>query len=84
MFASPIPSEMLFKKFCIIEEVIKMKSKTLTYLWEAVLSVDDNNYFGVLSVVESAYESGIIERNEYIEMKKQLDNFRRFFIPEVL
>ena len=61
-----------------------MKSKTLTYLWKTVLDVMENNYFTVVSEVETAYESGIIERNEYIEMKKQLDNFRRFFIPEVL
>ena len=61
-----------------------MKSKTLTYLWKTVLDVTENNYFTVVSEVEIAYESGIIERNEYIEMKKQLDNFRRFFIPEVL
>ena len=61
-----------------------MKSKTLTYLWKTVLDVTENNYFTVVSEVETAYESGIIERNEYIEMKKQLDNFRRFFIPEVL
>lgn len=61
-----------------------MKSKTLTHLWKTVLDVTENNYFTVVSEVENAYESGIIERNEYIEMKKQLDNFRRFFIPEVL
>ena len=61
-----------------------MKSKTLTYLWKTVLDVTENNYFIVVSEVETAYESGIIERNEYIEMKKQLDNFHRFFIPEVL
>lgn len=61
-----------------------MKSKTLTYLWKIVLDVTENNYFTVVSEVETAYESGIIERNEYIEMKKQLDNFLRFFIPEVL
>lgn len=61
-----------------------MKSKTLTYLWKTVLDVTENNYFTVVSEVETAYESGIIERNEYIEMKKQLDNFCRFFIPEVL
>ena len=61
-----------------------MKYKTLTYLWKTVCGVTDSNYFTVVSEVETAYESGIIERNEYIEMKKQLDNFRRFFIPEVL
>ena len=61
-----------------------MKSKTLTYLWKTVLDVTENNYSTAVSEVEVAYESGIIERNEYIEMKKQLDNFRRFFIPEVL
>ena len=61
-----------------------MKSKALTYLWKAVLNVTENNYFAVVSKVETAYESGIIEKNEYVEMKKQLDNFRRFFIPEVL
>ena len=61
-----------------------MKSETLTYLWKIVLDVTENNYLTVVSEVETAYESGIIERNEYIEMKKQLDNFRRFFIPEVL
>ena len=61
-----------------------MKSKTLTYLWKTALDVTENNYSTVVSEVEAAYESGIIERNEYIEMKKQLDNFRRFFIPEVL
>lgn len=61
-----------------------MKSKALTYLWKTVLDVTDSNYFTVLAEVESAYESGTIERNEYIEMKKQLDNFRRVFIPEVL
>ena len=61
-----------------------MKSKALTYLWKTVLDVTENNYFTVVSEVETAYESGIIERNEYIEMKKQLDNFHRFFIPEVL
>ena len=61
-----------------------MKSKTLTYLWKTVLDVAENNYFTVISEVETAYASGIIERNEYIEMKKQLDNFLSFFIPEVL
>ena len=57
-----------------------MKSKTLTYLWKTVLDVTENNYSTVVSEVEAAYESGIIERNEYIEMKKQLDKFRKFFI----
>lgn len=61
-----------------------MKSKTLTYLWKTILDVTESNYLTVVSEVETAYESGIIERNEYIEMKKQLDNFLRFFIPEVL
>ena len=57
-----------------------MKSKTLTCLWKTVLAVTENNYFTVVSEVETAYESGIIERNEYIEMKKQLGKFRKFFI----
>lgn len=57
-----------------------MKSKTLTYLWKTVLDVTENNYFTVVSEVETAYESGIIEINEYIEMKKQLGKFHKFFI----
>lgn len=57
-----------------------MKSKFLTKLWLTVLNVDYTNYFTTVSKVENAYEAGNLEYSEYIEMKKQLDKFRKFFI----
>lgn len=57
-----------------------MKSKFLTKLWLTVLNVDYTNYFTTVSDVENVYEAGNLEYSEYIEMKKQLDKFRKFFI----
>jgi hypothetical protein len=57
-----------------------MKSKKLSQLWNKVLNVNISNFEAVLKEVNAAKAFYEIDNNEYSEMVKQLNKFKKMFI----